>query len=61
MRVITVAGDTLFAVALQNLGDGTQWIRIAALNNISDTWLSGLVVIRLPTINPMAGGGIAIQ
>jgi nucleoid-associated protein YgaU len=61
MRTITVASGTLFQIAAQYLGDATQWVRIAALNNISDPWLSGLVTLNLPDVDPAAGGGIGEQ
>jgi nucleoid-associated protein YgaU len=61
MRLITVASGTLFQVAAQYLGDATQWVRIAALNGIADPWLSGLVTLQLPDIDPSAGGGIGQQ
>ena len=61
MRSITVSGGTLFDVALQYLGDATQWVRVAALNGISDPWLSGMMVLRLPVVDASAGGGIGLQ
>jgi L-ascorbate metabolism protein UlaG (beta-lactamase superfamily) len=61
MPVITVASGTLFNVALQHLGDATQWVRIASLNGISDPWLSGLVTLQLPPFDASAGGGVGAQ
>ena len=61
MKTITVAGGNLFRVAAEQLGDATQWIRIAQLNNLSDPMLSGVVTLLIPEINPSAGGGIAAQ
>jgi hypothetical protein len=61
MRTITVTGSNLFQVAAQQLGDATQWIRIAQANGLSDPMLSGLVALRIPTTDPSAGGGIATQ
>jgi len=61
MAQITVAGGDLFHVAAQQLGDATQWIRIAQLNGLSDPFLSGVTALTLPTINPTSGGGIAAQ
>jgi len=61
MQVITVASGNLFQVAAVYLQDATQWVRIAALNGISDPWLSGLVTLTLPDINSSAGGGIGQQ
>jgi hypothetical protein len=60
-RMITVAGGDLFHIAAQQLGDATQWIRIAQLNGLSDPVLTGVTTLRLPAPNPAAGGGIAGQ
>jgi hypothetical protein len=61
MRTILQAGGTLFHVAAAELGDATQWLRIARLNNLSDPMLSGVVELRLPARDASAGGGIAEQ
>lgn len=61
MRVIPVAGGTLFGVAAATLGDATQWVRIAALNGLSDPWLDGLVTLTIPASDPTAGGGVGQQ
>ncbi len=61
MQSVTVAGGTLFRVALDWLGDATQWVRIAQLNGLSDPMLSSLVTLRLPAVDPGAGGGIVRQ
>jgi hypothetical protein len=61
MRTITVAGGNLFAIAAAQLGDATQWIRIAQLNNLSDPMLTGVVTLRIPDPDPNATGGIARQ
>ena len=61
MKTITVAGDNLFRIAAVHLGDATQWIRIAALNNLSDPMLAGVTTLRIPEIDGTAGGGIAAQ
>lgn len=58
---ITMAGGDLFHIAAQELGDATQWIRIAQLNKLSDPMLSGVTTLQLPALNPAAGGGIASQ
>lgn len=58
MASVNVVGQSLFEVAARYLGDATQWIRIAQLNDISDPWLSGLVTLQLPPFNASAGGGI---
>jgi hypothetical protein len=61
MRSITVVGGTLFRVAADELGDATQWLRIAQANGLSDPMLSGVVTLRIPARDPQAGGGIAAQ
>ena len=61
MQIITTSGGTLFALASVYLGDATQWVRIAALNGLSDPWLSGVLTLRIPDPDPAAGGGIGQQ
>ncbi len=61
MTSITVAGGNLFAIAAAQLGDATQWIRIAQANGLSDSILQGLVTLLIPAVDPNAGGGIATQ
>jgi hypothetical protein len=61
MGTLTVAGGNLFRIAAEQLGDATQWIRLAELNNLSDPILTGLIVLKLPAQDPTAGGGIARQ
>jgi len=50
IRTVYVAGGTtLFRVALDELGDATQWDRIASLNNLTDPWLmSGQYALLIP-------------
>lgn len=61
MRTITVVGGNLFRIAADELGDATQWIRIAELNRIGDPMLAGKATIAIPAKDPNAGGGIATQ
>ena len=61
MRTFTTTGGTLFHLAASELGDATQWIRIAQLNGLSDPKLAGLMTLQLPDVDPNAGGGIAQQ
>ena len=61
MRQLTVAGGNLFRIAAEQLGDATQWIRIAQLNDLTDPALSGVVTLRIPNTDSSAGGGIAAQ
>ena len=60
MRTITVTGGNLFAIAARELGDATQWVRIARLNRLTDPMLHGVVTLRLPPVDPNAGGGILV-
>lgn len=59
MMTRVVVGGDLFRIALQQLGDATQWNRIAALNGLKDPVLQGVVVLNIPAIDATAGGGIA--
>jgi hypothetical protein len=58
----TVGGD-LFHIALKQLGDATQAVRIAQLNNISDWFLpDGVVVtLQIPPLDPADSSGIPQQ
>ena len=61
MKLVVVTGGNLFRVAAEELGDATQWIRLAQLNKISDPMLNGIVSLLIPPVNPTSGGGIAPQ
>lgn len=61
MQEIILTGGNLFDIAAKYLGDATQWVRIAALNGISDPWLTGLNTISIPERDSNAGGGIGGQ
>lgn len=61
MRAVTVVGGNLFRIAAEQLGDATQWIRIAQLNKLSDPMLVGVVTLLIPKDDSNAGGGIATQ
>jgi hypothetical protein len=61
MRILTIAGGNLFRIAAEQLGDATQWIRIAQLNQLPDPNISGLVTLQIPDEDPAAGGGIVRQ
>lgn len=56
---ITVFSGNLFQIAAQYLGDATQWIRIAQLNNMSDPTIRRMTILVLPSVDASAGGGIA--
>ncbi len=61
MATLTVAGGNLFQIASQQLGDATQWLRIAQLNGLTDPILTGVVTLQIPVLDLNAGGGIVIQ
>lgn len=64
MRTILVTGGNLFRIAAEQLGDATQWLRIAQANGMSDPFLpggQGPVPLRIPDTDAGAGGGIARQ
>lgn len=61
MKTISVVGDNLFHIAAVQLGDATQWIRIAQLNNLSDPVLVEITNLLIPDVDLSAGGGIAPQ
>jgi hypothetical protein len=47
-KTITVAGGNLFAIAAQQLGDATQWNRIAQLNGLWDPFFTGVATLQIP-------------
>ena len=61
MLTIRVADTTLFHVAAQQLGDATQWNRIAALNGLTDPLLKGVCVLLIPPYDASLTGGLAEQ
>lgn len=60
MRTVTVAGANLFALALQYLGSADQWNRIAQANGLIDPMVNGTMALRIPEVDPNAGGGIFV-
>jgi nucleoid-associated protein YgaU len=68
MQTVNVAGGNLFALALQYLGDPTQWDRLALANQatltpaggVPDPMLTGIVSLKIPAINANAGGGVYV-
>ena len=66
MKTIQVTGGNLYRLALQQLGDGTQWNRIAQANANPaggpplDPFLSGLVTLKIPSVNLNLTGGILV-
>jgi hypothetical protein len=54
---LMVAGGNLFRIAAEQLGDATQWNRIAAANGLWDPFLVGVVTLTIPPVDPNAGNG----
>jgi hypothetical protein len=61
MRTITVIGGDLYRLALQYLGDATQWNRIAQTNSILDPVLVGTNILKVPDPNPLLTGGVYVR
>ena len=61
MKTLVIAGGNLFQIAATELGDATQWIRIAQLNDLSDPMLNGVTTLLIPDADPNAGGGVVVQ
>ena len=57
-KTVTVAGANLFRLAAEQLGDATQWNRIARLNGLWDFLVTGTVTLKIPPVDPNASGGI---
>lgn len=58
---VTAADVSLYHVAARQLGDATQWWRIAQLNGIADPDLSGFatpVQLVLPTVDASLSSGV---
>ena len=62
MKTITVSGGNLFAIAAAQLGDATQWIRIALQNGLTDPMLpAGLTTLIIPNVDASQTGGVPPQ
>ena len=48
IKIRRTIGGTLFRIALEELGDATQWDRIATLNGLTDPWLTGYFELQIP-------------
>lgn len=55
---ITVAGGDLYRIAATQLGDASQWWRIAQANAITDPVLSGVIALDLPQRNASLTDGL---
>ncbi len=61
VRTVTVVGGNLFALAAAELGDALQWVNLAQENALSDPFLTGTAVIRIPSPNKAFADGIGAQ
>ena len=58
MKTVTTAGGDLYRIALKELGDPTQWVRIAQLNGMIDPVITGIVTLKIPPVDATATGGV---
>ena len=56
VRKVWASGVTLFDVAAAELGDATQWYRVAQMNGITDPWIVGPVELKIPETGASNGG-----
>ncbi|HQT79641.1 MAG TPA: hypothetical protein PLD10_21575 [Rhodopila sp.] len=56
-----MVGGNLFALAAAELGDALQWVNLAQENALSDPFLTGTAVIRIPSPNKAFADGIGAQ
>jgi hypothetical protein len=61
MKTVVAAGGDMYHLALQYLGDATQWNRIAQANNLLDPVIQGVVTLNMPSVNPQATGGVLVR
>lgn len=47
-KTVTVAGGSLYRVALDEYGDALLWTRIAQANGLTDPWLVGVITLTIP-------------
>lgn len=58
-KEIRVSNTNLFRLAATELGDATQWYRIAQLNGLSDPWVSDVTTLLIPQPGTSNGGILA--
>jgi hypothetical protein len=67
MQKITVTGGDCYHLALQYLGDSTQFNRIIQANSGTnggppmDPVLTGVVTLNIPSVDPAASGGVLVS
>jgi hypothetical protein len=66
MKTVTASGGNMYRLALQYLGDATQWNRIAQANfgpnggPPPDPVIDGVVMLNIPSANPLLTGGVLV-
>jgi hypothetical protein len=66
MKTVQTSGGDLFHLALQQLGDATQFSRIIQANYGNnggppmDPTITGNVTLNIPSVNPLLTGGILV-
>lgn len=59
-KIIRVSGTNLFRIAAIELGDATQWYRIAGLNGMTDPWITGVIELKIPGPGTSNGGILGV-
>jgi nucleoid-associated protein YgaU len=57
-KTVITSGGNLFAIAAAELGDATQWYRIAQASGLDDPMLSGVVTLTIPDAIQAPSAGI---
>lgn len=66
MKTVPVIGGNLYTLALQYLGDATQFNRIMQANAGTsggtplDPFITGTMALKIPSVNPALTGGIFV-
>lgn len=58
MKALTVSGVSLFRIAVQEMGDVGEWVRIAQQNRLFDPVISGVATISIPDRGEAASRGL---
>jgi hypothetical protein len=56
LKSVWASGTTLMHVAAAQLGDATQWYRIAEINNLTDPWIYAPTLLLIPPAGTSNGG-----
>lgn len=61
IKTYTGADISLMHIAAREMGDASQWYRIAEANNLSDYMITGTLTLIIPSPDPTLSGGIPQQ